>query len=80
MGSAEERSNSPPDLPDWPQQQLRGHALEGYRYTSREFMQSEWEHMWTRVWLLLGREDEIPNPGDWQQEEANETLAGTTND
>jgi phenylpropionate dioxygenase-like ring-hydroxylating dioxygenase large terminal subunit len=25
--------------------------------------------MWTRTWLLLGREDEIPNPGDWQAEE-----------
>ena len=25
--------------------------------------------MWTRVWLLLGRESEIPNPGDWQRED-----------
>lgn len=62
-------STVPGELPDWPQQTLRGHKLEGYRYTSREFMEQEWEHMWTRVWLLLGREEEIPNPGDWQQEE-----------
>lgn len=59
----------PRDLPDWPQQNLRGHRLEGYRYTSREFAEQEWENIWTKVWLLLGREDEMPNPGDWQQEE-----------
>lgn len=59
----------PADLPDWPQQTLRGHKLDGYRYTSREFARQEWEQMWTRVWLLLGREDEMPNPGDWQQQE-----------
>ena len=59
----------PRDLPDWPQQNLRGHRLEGYRYTSREFAEQEWENIWTKVWLLLGREDEMPDPGDWQQEE-----------
>lgn len=61
-------SPRPADLPDWPSQQVRGHKLEGHRYTSREFAEKEWEHIWTRVWLLLGREDEIPDPGDWQQE------------
>ena len=60
---------SPPELPDWPEQRLRGHSLDGHRYTTREFAEREWEHMWTKVWLLLGREDEMPNPGDWQQEE-----------
>lgn len=56
-------------LPDWPRQVLRGHALEGRRYTSREFFEKEWEGMWTKVWLLLGREQEMPNPGDWQRED-----------
>ena len=57
------------ELPDWPKQTLRGHRLEGHRYTSREFFAEEFEHMWTKVWLLLGREDEMPNPGDWQRED-----------
>ncbi|MEH6590733.1 MAG: aromatic ring-hydroxylating dioxygenase subunit alpha [Halioglobus sp.] len=57
------------ELPDWPKQTVRDHKIEGYRYTSREFAEQEMEHMWSKVWLLLGREDEIPNPGDWQQEE-----------
>jgi phenylpropionate dioxygenase-like ring-hydroxylating dioxygenase large terminal subunit len=61
--------NVPGDLPDWPRQDLHGHNLDGYRYTSSEFMQQEWESIWTKVWLLLGREEEIPEPGDWQMEE-----------
>jgi len=56
-------------LPDWPAQELRGHQIEGRRYTSKEFFQREWENMWTRVWLLLGRESEIPEAGDWQRED-----------
>ena len=52
----------------YPEQQTRGSRLEGYRYTSREFLAQEWEGMWTRVWLLLGRESELPEPGDWQME------------
>lgn len=61
--------NAPiPTLDSWPKQTIRGHDLSGTRYTSREFMKQEWEGMWTRVWLLLGRESEIPNAGDWQME------------
>ena len=35
------------------------------RYTSREFARHEWERMWTKVWLLAGRESDAPNPGDY---------------
>ena len=57
------------EITRWPTQQLRGHRLPGVRYTSKEFADKEWEGMWTKVWLLLGRESEFPNPGDWQCEE-----------
>ena len=53
----------------WPDQTTRDSRLPGYRYTSRDFFEKEWEGMWTKVWLLLGREAEIPKPGDWQMEE-----------
>lgn len=56
------------DIQPYPDQQTRGSRLEGYRYTSREFYEQEWEGMWTKVWLLLGRESELPEPGDWQME------------
>lgn len=35
------------------------------RYTTVEFMNLEWEHIWTKVWLLGGRECDIPEPGDF---------------
>ncbi|MCH6561431.1 MAG: aromatic ring-hydroxylating dioxygenase subunit alpha [Myxococcales bacterium] len=35
------------------------------RYTSVEFMRLEQERMWRRVWLLAGRESDIPTPGDY---------------
>lgn len=54
---------------DWPEQQTRGHMIPGDRYTSKAFLAQEWEGMWTKVWLLLGRESEVPKPGDWQLEE-----------
>ena len=54
------------NLDRWPEQETRGHRIPGSRYTAKEFMNQEWEGMWTKVWLLLGREAELPNPGDWQ--------------
>ena len=35
------------------------------RYTSVDFMQPEWDGMWLRVWLMAGRESDIPEPGDY---------------
>ncbi len=65
---AEARETNLPELEKWPDQETRGHTIPGSRYTSREFFEREWEGMWTKVWLVLGREAQIPNPGDWQME------------
>jgi phenylpropionate dioxygenase-like ring-hydroxylating dioxygenase large terminal subunit len=35
------------------------------RYTSAEYAQLEWDHMWTKTWLCAGRESDVPNPGDY---------------
>ena len=35
------------------------------RYTSAAFAGLEWQRMWTRVWLMAGRESDIPEPGDY---------------
>ncbi len=35
------------------------------RYISKEYMQLEWERMWTKVWNMAGRESDIPNVGDY---------------
>lgn len=56
-------------IENWPDQETRGHRIPGYRYTSKEFFAKEWEGMWTKTWLLLGREAELPEFGDWQMEQ-----------
>jgi phenylpropionate dioxygenase-like ring-hydroxylating dioxygenase large terminal subunit len=35
------------------------------RYISEEFMKLEWERMWTKVWLMGCREEQIPDVGDY---------------
>jgi phenylpropionate dioxygenase-like ring-hydroxylating dioxygenase large terminal subunit len=35
------------------------------RYFDREFMRLEWDRMWTKVWLLGGRELDLAEPGDY---------------
>ncbi len=35
------------------------------RYTCPDFARLEWDHMWTRVWLIAGRESDIPQAGDY---------------
>lgn len=44
---------------------LRGDPITGDRYTSRDFMQREWDHMWTRIWHIAGRTAELAEPGDY---------------
>ena len=39
--------------------------IDASRYTSAEFMRLEWQHLWTKVWLLGGRECDIPEAGDF---------------
>jgi phenylpropionate dioxygenase-like ring-hydroxylating dioxygenase large terminal subunit len=35
------------------------------RYTSPDYARREWQQMWQRVWLMAGRESDIPQPGDY---------------
>ena len=45
--------------------EIAARPLTGERYYSREFAQAEWDHMWTKVWLIGGLESEVPEPGDF---------------
>ena len=43
-----------------------GHDLiPAERYYSPAFMEKEWQHLWTKVWLLGGRSDDIKEAGDY---------------
>jgi len=46
-----------------PDPQLGTGLIDPRRYTSADFMRLEWERMWTQVWLLGGRELDMPEPG-----------------
>ena len=40
-------------------------SLSKDRYISEDFMQSEWEGIWTKAWLFAGLESDILEPGDF---------------
>jgi phenylpropionate dioxygenase-like ring-hydroxylating dioxygenase large terminal subunit len=42
---------------------LRGDPITGDRYYSKEFMQKEWDQMWTRTWNVGGTLAQLPEPG-----------------
>lgn len=59
---------------DWPNGTPAGKAADpelgtaiipADRYFSHEFMQLEWDHIWSKVWLLAGRSDDIAQPGQY---------------
>lgn len=56
-----------------------GHDLiPGERYTSTEFAKLEWEKLWTKVWNMGCREEDIANPGDYVVTElGNESIVLT---
>jgi len=48
-----------------PEPDLGTEIIPKERYTSKEFMDLEWERMWTKVWMIGCREEEIPEVGDY---------------
>ena len=44
---------------------LRGDVISPERYYSKEWMQKEWDHLWTKIWHIAGREQQLPEPGDY---------------
>lgn len=48
-----------------PEPDLGSGPIPAARYTSPEWMRREWEGLWTRAWLLGGRESDLAAPGTW---------------
>ena len=44
-----------------PEPELGTAPILGERYYSEEFMQKEWDHVWTKVWLVAGMEEQVKN-------------------
>src|SRR5207302_9445789 len=52
------RPGPPPGFPPFPD-------IPVGRYTSEEFYELERRHLWTKVWVMAGRAEEIARPGDY---------------
>ena len=53
----------------WTNPTLRHTPINGERYTAPEFMEREWDHIWSKVWLLVAWATDIENPGDYTLED-----------
>lgn len=45
--------------------QLRGDPIDAERYFSKDWAEKEWAHLWTKIWHIAGRENELQEPGDY---------------
>lgn len=48
-----------------PEADLGSMSMPVDRYISQEFMDLEWKHLWTKIWIVGGRLSDMPNPGDY---------------
>ena len=53
------------DVRPQPMPRLSDKPIEGSRYWSREFMDREWEGIWTKTWLIGGLAAQVAKPGDF---------------
>lgn len=60
---------APPFMPRVKSKGLGLERLDGERYISREFMQREWEHIWTKTWQMVARVDDFEEPGSFHVHE-----------
>ena len=44
---------------------LRGDSISQERYYDPDFMKQEWEYLWTKIWHIAGREQQLQEPGDY---------------
>jgi len=53
------RTAPPPGFPQFPD-------IPVGRYTDDAFYDLERRHLWPQAWVLAGRSDDLPNPGDYR--------------
>ncbi|WP_301751936.1 aromatic ring-hydroxylating dioxygenase subunit alpha [uncultured Erythrobacter sp.] len=53
------------DTTPQPMPALSAKPIAGSRYWSREFMDREWEGIWTKTWLIGGLAAQVAKPGDF---------------
>lgn len=59
-------TRTPSFVPRKPIPQIGYQRIDGERFHSREFMQREWEHLWTKTWNVGCHVSEVAEPGDFR--------------
>ena len=54
-----------PFMPRGPAPDLGLARIDGARFYSPEFMQQEWDNIWTKTWQIACRVSELPSPGSF---------------
>lgn len=65
----ERKFQATPFLPRKPIPNIGLERIDGERFYSKEFMQLEWEKIWTKTWQIGVRESDLPEPGSFQTHE-----------
>lgn len=53
------------DITPQPMPRLSDRPIEGSRYWSHDFMDREWDGIWTKTWLIGGLAAQVAKPGDF---------------
>lgn len=69
----QERTEVPPVLRDTSAMFLGTKPIAKERYTDQAFFDREMENMWSRIWQVACREEDIPTPGDYEIYEIGDT-------
>ena len=62
---SEQKYFTPPIDDDAPLPDLGHERIDAARFSSREFMDREWTHLWRKVWNAGPRLEELEQPGDF---------------
>ncbi|HEY9091509.1 aromatic ring-hydroxylating dioxygenase subunit alpha [Parasphingorhabdus sp.] len=57
---------APPFLPRKPIPDIGSQRIDGERFHSREFMEREWETIWSKTWNIGCHVSELPDPGSFR--------------
>ncbi|MBU6226942.1 MAG: aromatic ring-hydroxylating dioxygenase subunit alpha [Acidobacteria bacterium] len=60
-----DETGAPPQMMTESYEYLGDEPIGYYRYTSKEFLELEFEKVWSKVWQWACREEHIPNVGDY---------------
>lgn len=66
LGPQRETTQAPPFVPRKPIPVLGYQRIDGDRFHSRDIMQREWDHLWTKTWHVACHASELAEPGEFR--------------